>query len=171
MSKLQLKKLLATMDKSDIISLVLEMYDTRKEIKEYLDYYVNPNEKELFEKAKQVIENEYFPTKGYPKERLSVAKKAISDFSKLKPSPELEAELLIFLVECGCRFTNEYGDMSEAFYTSMEKNFERALKFMQKHKLLERFRPNVEKCVTWASPCGYGFADAIDDLFCEYFPS
>jgi hypothetical protein len=29
-----------------------------------LDYVVNPNEKEQFAKAKKIIENEYFPTKG-----------------------------------------------------------------------------------------------------------
>ena len=53
MSKLLLKKILNSMDKSDIISLMLEMYDTKKEIKEYLDYYTNPNEKEQFLKYKK----------------------------------------------------------------------------------------------------------------------
>lgn len=170
MSKMGLKKLLQTMDKGEIISLILEMYEAKKEIRSYLDYYVNPNEPEQFRKAKRIIENEYFPAKGLPKERLSVAKKAISDFSSLKSSPELEAELLIFLVECGCRFTNEYGDMSEAFYTGMENNLRRALQFMKKHGLLERFRPNVERCVRWASPCGYGFADEVRSLFSDYYP-
>ncbi len=169
MSKLQLKKMLQSMDKPEIISLILEMYDTKKEIKEYLDYIVNPNEKEQFAKAKKVIENEYFPAKGWPKERLSIAKKAISDFSKLKPSPELEAELLIFLVECGCRYTHEYGDISETFYIGMENNFRKALKFMEKNGLLERFRPNAERCVKWSSPCGYGFANEIESMFYEYY--
>ncbi len=105
----------------------------------------------------------------WPKERLSVAKKAISDFSKLKPSPELKAELMIFLVECGCRYTNEYGDITESFYTGMENNFNRALKFMKKHGLLERFRLNAERCVKWSSPCGYGFADTIEYMFDEYY--
>jgi len=169
MSKVQLKKMLQSMDKAEITSLILEMYDTKKEIKEYLDYVVSPNETEQFAKAKQIIENEYFPAKGCPKERLSVAKKAISDFSKLKPSPELEAELMIFLVECGCRFTHEYGDINEPFYISMEKNFERALKFMAKHNLLERFRPNAENCVKWSSPCGWGFADGIESIFYDFY--
>jgi hypothetical protein len=145
------------------------MYDVKKEISDYLNYYVNPNEKEHFLKAKHIVENEYFPEKGLPKNRLAVAKKAISDFSKLKPSPELEAELLIFLVEVGCRFTYEYGDMWEGFYDSMATNFERALKFMKKHDLLEKFQPNAERCVEWASPCGYGFADEIDSFFWEYY--
>lgn len=169
MVKLELKKLLQSMDKAELVSLILEMYSTKKEIAEYLDYYVSPNEKEQFLKAQKIIEDEYFPAKGWPKERLSVAKKAISDFSKLKPSPEFEAELMIFLVECGCRYTNEYGDMTESFYTGMENNFNRALKFMKNHGLLDCFRPNAERCVKWASPCGYGFTDTIEYMFDEYY--
>ena len=145
------------------------MYTTRKEIAKYLDYFVSPNEKEQFLKAKKIIENEYFPTKGWAKQRLTVAKKAISEFCLLKPKPELEAELMIFLVECGCRYTNDYGDMSSSFYTGIENNYIRALKFMKKHGLLERFRPNVERCVKWSSDCGYGFADSIGFVFDEYY--
>lgn len=44
MSKAQLKKHLNTLDKSQIIEMVMELYDARKEARDYLDYYVNPNE-------------------------------------------------------------------------------------------------------------------------------
>jgi hypothetical protein len=170
MSKSEFKKMLQSMDKGEIISLVVEMYDTKKEIKDYLDYVTRPNEKEQFEKAKQIVENEYFPSKGFPKARLSVAKKAVTDFSKLKPSPELEAELMMFLVECGCQFTHEYGDISETFYSSMEKNFGRAMQFIEKHNLTDKFRPNAEHCLEWSADCGWGFADEIAYIFYEYYP-
>lgn len=150
-------------------TLILEMYDTKKEIKEYLEYYSNPDEREKFKKHKKIIEAEYSLTAHLPEIRLSVAKKTISDFSKLKPSPELEADLMLFLVECGFRFTYEYGDMSEGFYDSMYNNLERVLKFMHKHRILDIFRLRAERCVKWASPCGYGYADGIEDLFHEYY--
>ena len=44
----RVKKLLQSMDKTELVSLILEMYSTKKEIAEYLDYYVSPNEKEQF---------------------------------------------------------------------------------------------------------------------------
>ena len=44
MSKAQLKKHLNALDKSQIIEMVMELYDARKEARDYLDYYVNPNE-------------------------------------------------------------------------------------------------------------------------------
>lgn len=169
MAKAELKKLLLSMDRTELISLILDLYSAKKEITEYLDYFVNPDEADQFLKAKRTIENEYFPLRGCPKERLSVAKKAISDFSKLKPTQEQVAELMIFLVECGCKYTNEYGDMNDSFYTGMENNFNRALKFMKKHNLLKQFKANAERCVELSSPCGYGFADTIEIIFDEYY--
>jgi hypothetical protein len=64
----------------------------------------------------------------------------------------------------------EYGDINEAFYIGMENNFRKALKFMEKNGLLEKFRPNAENCVRRSSSCGYGFADAIESMFYEYYP-
>ena len=39
MSKSKLKSVLMSMDKSEIIKMVLELYSARKEAKEYLDFY------------------------------------------------------------------------------------------------------------------------------------
>ena len=39
MSKAKVKKILMSMPKEEIIGMVLEMYDARKEAKEYLEYY------------------------------------------------------------------------------------------------------------------------------------
>jgi hypothetical protein len=40
---------------------------------------------------------------------------------------------------------------------------------MQKHDILDKFKLRAEQCVRWASPCGYGFADGIADLYYEYY--
>ncbi len=44
MSKATVRKKLNSMPKEEIIGMVLEMYDARKEAKEYLESYVNPDE-------------------------------------------------------------------------------------------------------------------------------
>ena len=38
MSKAQLKKHMKTLEKDEIIEMVMEMYDARKEAKEYLEF-------------------------------------------------------------------------------------------------------------------------------------
>lgn len=94
MSKIELKKHLQSLTKEQMIGQVLALYDNCKPAKEYFEYLLNPNEKEQFEKYKTIIVNEFYP-KGLrfnPALRFSVAKKAISDFRNLKPSPELLAD-------------------------------------------------------------------------------
>jgi hypothetical protein len=171
MSKILLKKHLQSQSKEQIIEQVLELYNSYKPVKEYFTFYLNPNEQGMFEKYKAVIVDEFYPkTKSFnPKTRFSVAKKAIADFSKFKPSPELIGDLMVTFVENACQFTFEFGDMWEQYYDSTATNFNQTLKFLHKNKLLDNFKLRIKKCVKYAKPCGYGFADEIRDLYLEYF--
>jgi hypothetical protein len=87
----------------------------------------------------------------------------------LQPSPEALADVMLYLPESACELTYCYGDYSEQFYDSTYNNYKAALMFMQKHGLLEQFKLRAEQCVRWASPCGYGFASEIADLYYEYY--
>ena len=42
-----------SMDKSEIIKMVLELYSARKEAKEYLDFYAEPNEGQKLEERSE----------------------------------------------------------------------------------------------------------------------
>ena len=171
MSKPALKKHLQSLSKEQLIEQVLDMYDNCKPAKEYFEFYLNPNEKEQLEKYKAIIINEFYPKGKYtePKTRFAVAKKAIADFRNLKPSPELLGDLMVTLAEMACKFTFDYGDMWEQYYTSAAINYELALKFLQKHNLLERFKLRCKSCVKYSKDCGYGFEDEMNDLFDEYY--
>ena len=80
MSKAQLKKHLLKLTKEQVVDVVLELYDARKEAKEYLEFYMNPNDDGKLEEYKKIIYNEFYPSRGEPKCRFSVCRKAISDF-------------------------------------------------------------------------------------------
>ncbi len=43
MSKAKLKKYLQTLSKEQVIEVMLELYDARKEAKEYLEFYLTPD--------------------------------------------------------------------------------------------------------------------------------
>ena len=171
MSKIALKKHLQSLTKEQLIETTLDMYDNLKPVKEYFEFFMNPNENEMFEKYKSVIVNEFYPKGKYtdPKTRFSVAKKAIADFRVLKPSPELLGNLMLTLPEMACMFTRDYGDMWEQYYDSAYNNFKNALLYLQKNNLLENFKLRCEDCVKYASNCGYGFADDMADLYYQYY--
>ena len=171
MSKATLKKELQKLTKEQLVEQILDLYDKNKSIKEFYDFYLNPkNEKELAKKYKKLIRQEFNvenPMRAGLK--FSVAKRAISDFKDLQVSPEALADVMLYLPECACEFTYHYGDMTEQFYNGAYNNFVTALKFIAKHDLLDIYSLRVEQCVKWSSSCGYGFADAIIDVYYEYY--
>lgn len=168
MSKAQLKKLLKSFTKEEIIDVIIELYDARKEAKEYLDFFVNPNDDVKLEEYKQIIYNEFFPKRGEPKFRFSICRKAISDFKKLKPHPSCIAELMVFYVELGVNFSAEYGDMWEDYYITIENNFGKALEFLYKNGLLTDYLPRIKKMLEASEKCGWGFSYGLYYYFEKY---
>lgn len=167
MSKAQLKKHLKTLEKDEIIEMVIELYDARKEAKEYLEFYLNPNESSKLDEYKKIIENEFYPSRGNSKTRFSVCRKAVNDFMKLKPAPELVADLMLFYCEQACQFSYDYGDMWDAFYTAVENNFARTVEFLRTNGLLDANEKRIKQILRLTSPCGWGFPDAMQDIYEE----
>ncbi len=148
MGVIELKKELIKFDNKQLIELIVDLYKKNKPVAEYLDFYINPNENEKFLQYKQKVFEAFFPKRGY-NYSLKDGKKAISDFKKLKPSPDLIADLMLFYVETGVQFTKTYGDINEAFYLSLESVFFDTLELIKKLKILESFddrcKKNIEK--------------------------
>ena len=132
MSKAKLKKHLLSLTKEQITDIVLELYDARKEAKDYLEFYLAPNCNAELEKSKKAIRNEFFPTRGFSE------------------------------------YTLEFGDMWEQFYTTLERNFDKAMRFIFLNGLLACYYKRIEKLIDSVSDCGWGFYDTLQDTYSEY---
>ena len=164
-----LKKELKTLGKDQLIALIADLYKKNKSAQEYLDFYVQPNERARFEKYRAKVVEAFCPKRGY-KLRLREGKQALSDFQKLKPAAELVADLLLVYVETGVRFTNAYGDIDEAFYTSLENTYTKALALMRQEKLLAQFAARTAQVVRDTSDIGWGFHDYLAEVRDESYP-
>lgn len=166
MSKQKVKSVLASMDKGEIIEAVLELYSSRKEAKEWLDYFAEPDEKKKLEEYKAIIGEEFYPRKRrQAKARFSVCRKALSDFKKMKPSEEAVAELMVFYMENACEFAYDCGDMWEQYYDSVQGNFKKTLLYIVKNGLWGKYDARLKQCVDWSADCGCGFTDSMEDLY------
>ena len=76
---------------------------------------------------------------------------------------------MIFYVETGVRYTNEFGDIHEQFYVSMENMFEQALKFITSNKLESKFQERCFQIVEDTANVGWGFHDQLSVIFENYF--
>ena len=163
MSLTKLKKELQKLDKPQLIALISELYKNQKSVKEYLDFYFEPNEADLLPAYRERVLRAFYPKRGYNYD-LRAGKAAISDFRKLGVSAQPLADLMLYYVECGIRFTNDYGDINESFYGSLETMYEQALALMQQEKLLSHFAERTRRVVTDTSGIGWGFHDMLTDL-------
>ena len=59
--------------------------------------------------------------------------------------------------------------MEESFYKGIENNFRRALKFIAKHNLSEKFKTNAKNCLELVSVCGYSFHEEMCEVFMEVY--
>ena len=162
--KSELKKL----DKNALIKHISELYKKFKPVKEYFDFYINPDEKKLLEQYKDKVTEGFFPKRGY-NIKLSISRKAINDFKKLGVSQESLADLLLHFVECGVELTNTYGDIDENFYTSVENTYDKALEIIDNNGLLEKFKSRALKIVNDTENIGWGFHDYLGDLYYDHY--
>lgn len=169
MTKAKLKKHLQMLPKEQIIELFLKLYDARKEAKEYLDFYLMPNSMAEVEKYKKAIRQEFFPDRGFS-EKPSFAKcrKVISDFQKLKPDPHCVADLMLFYIEQGCEYSVTFGDMWEQYYTTLENNFEKAVRVIAQNGLVLDYYKRIENLLDNAQNCGWGFGDTLADIYFNF---
>lgn len=165
----ELKRALGQFDKKQLINIIATLYKQHKPVKEYLNFFISPDEKKLHAKYREKVSEAFFPIVGYDWS-LKAGKKAISDFKKFGPSPELIADLMLFYTETGIEFTNKYGGVDEGFYYSLTSTYNASLKLLKKENLLPKFAARAYKAVTDTEGIGWYFHDNLADLYYEYYP-
>ena len=165
-----IKKELKKLDKDKLIDLVTDLYKKNKSVKEFFDFYVNPNERDLFEKYRDKVFEAFYPKRGYKYDPKG-GKQAIIDFKKLGTSSDLLSDLMLFYVETGIKFTNDFGDINEQFYKSLATTFVDSLTLMKKENLLDKFEDRVGKVLDDTSGIGWGFHDYLVQVWVDFYPT
>ena len=165
-----LKQYLGTRSREQLIAEIGEMFSKIDAVKDYYQSKLNLGySAEVSEKYKSVIKHEFFPARGFGRARLSVARKAVSDYQKVSASKFGAADIMLYYVEVGVQFTNTYGDIDEAFYNSMESMYDRAVKYIVRHGLQGQFEERCRRIVTDTAGISWGFNDGLSYIYEEHF--
>lgn len=169
MSLTTLKKTLAEKSQTELIKEIAELYTKFPNVKEYYSSKLG-NPLEVLNKYQDIIKKEfvYGNKKGFPKARLSVAKKAIQDFKKLSNDPKLIADINFTFVESVSSFNREFDPHVESFYQSPEHVFADTLAFLKKHHLLPDFQQRAYLIVKDA-PDGLDFFCNLHEQYENYY--
>ena len=97
MSKTQLKKELAQLDRDQLAQLILDLYSARKEAKEYFDFFIDPDVPKLYEKFRADIEKEMTRGKySNSNARISRIRKSIRQFESFGVGAESVIDLMLY---------------------------------------------------------------------------
>jgi hypothetical protein len=164
-----LRQYLRKKEQKELIDEIADLYKKFDSVKSY--YQASVFDDDQLEKYKQIIEYEFFPKSIHaePPCRISVAKRAIADYKKLSCSDTNLADIMLFYVECGVKFTNDYGDIDERFYNSMASVYVNVCQFIDKNNLKSKFQPRALAIVADTSNCDWGFHEYLRDSYDDFF--
>ena len=146
MSKRALQKYLSELTEDQLREQLMHLYTTFKDVKVYYDFVFNPREEKLVNESKEKIANEYFPVRRKrPRARRSVAQNYIKHFKTLGVNPLHIADIMWFNLEIAAAFNKERKFKQEAFYKSLAKSFDEAIRYCSVHGLTDEFLPRIRK--------------------------
>lgn len=100
MSKQALKKAIEELDAKQLRALLLELYSARKEAKEFLDFFAEPDIQGLTQKYQEGITKE-LERRGrrQAKPSITAVRRLIKSYATLQPGPEYVLGLMFYTLE------------------------------------------------------------------------
>lgn len=158
---------LTTWEKPALLALVKDLYDAAARNRDFIHARCQAEDGggEMLETYRSKIVEQFFSKKahGMGDLKLGEARKAIRDYRKATGNIPGTAELLLTYVESGVRFTREYGDIDERFYSSVESALDELAVLLRgpARELYPQFRERLAKVEKMADGIGWGFHDFV----------
>lgn len=159
---------LNTWDKPGLLALIKDLYEAAAENRDFVQArcQADAGGGEVLEKYRGKIVAQFFPARGMGKLKLGEARKAIRDYRKATGDLPGTAELLMTYVENGTRFTHEYGDIDERFYSSVESALDELAALLRgpARELYPLFSARLAQVEQMTDGIGWGFHDYVGDV-------
>lgn len=123
MSKARLKKHLSLLTSDQLTDLLLELYEVRKEARDYLDHWCDPDESKTLDKAKTAIHRIFYIGADRPRRRYAASDitTQVKHFMTLGLDRTTIADFLLYVAETQCEWLEgRYRRLSHL--SSMKKN-------------------------------------------------
>lgn len=133
MSKSQLKKEIGKFTAPQLRELLLEVYDARMPAKEYLDYFLDPDEDKIIDKTADVLRKEVCRTKRHmAKFRITRIKEALDKLRTLQVDNAKRLDLAVTTLRwlgqlsCSFSFTEPQGKSVRKFLADLVAECDRS---------------------------------------------
>lgn len=155
------------------MKLLIESYKISDKVQVLVNVKLKGNEGigDIAELYKSEINKEFFLNRGFGKLRVSVVKRAISEFETMSKDKYLLLDMMIFSIEMGTKFIEEFGDIDEDMVDYMTKKYDSIVNFLNKKggiELFKKFINRLEPIVKDTNNVGcWGIHDSFEGSFSQ----
>lgn len=152
MSKAKLKKYLATLTKEQLIEVITELYDARKEACDYLEFFMQPDAKSELEKARKNLWRTYFTPqgKGRPRPDKKNGSEIVKNFVSLGTEPEMNADIYLYHAELVVCWLVIRRVASKTAWDTLVNIFGKAAEAITSYDYTENFRRRIDKVLDYS---------------------
>ena len=159
---------LTNLDKPALLALLKDLYDSSAENRDFIQARCQATDSGVLETYRKRIIEQFYSKRadGIGPLKLGVVRKAIRDYRKATGNLSGTAELLMTFVETGTEFTRDYGDMDEAFYSSVESALLELSGLLRSEAecCYQQFSERLATVTEDSEGIGWGFHDFVVDV-------
>jgi 5'-deoxynucleotidase YfbR-like HD superfamily hydrolase len=158
---------LADWPRPALVALIKDLHDASPENRDFLRARFDAKNAggDALEKYRRKIVEQFFPKRGFGKLKLAEARKAIRDYRKATGNVVGTIDLLLTFVENGTEFTQQFGDINEAYYNSLESAAAEMSRLLlgEGKAAYDQFSERIRRVESLANHIGWGYGDYIRD--------
>lgn len=164
MSKAQLKKYIAGLDREHLEEFIVDIYTDVKAAKEYLDFFLNPDVNKVVDKTQRALYSKVYKPNGDPVLRVKFSKMndIMKDFSAKVRDSYIVADMMAYLLGLLCDYGSRYYH-GEAFVRSLVANFGRFSKWLVSSGIEEEYKERMEALIAKTHKIGWSCTDRVYD--------
>lgn len=172
MRKSSLKKHLESLNKEELQSEILILFDKFKEVKNHykLDLGTVEDRVKVYNQAKVEI-SKCFKTKSYVRPRRPRIKIMNSVIKRMEKSVLFEHEMIdirLHAAESVATFMNEYNYLSDTLFNALLKNYELALGIIQQSKLEDEHQSRIQNLLNQIDEY-YWISEEVKGLYVKVY--
>jgi Family of unknown function (DUF6155) len=168
----EFKRYLAELDEPGLRAELLKLFGKLPQVQEfYAQELASPAErKTMLNDYKKKIENQFWTHGGNPKNNIKNVeiRRILSDFEQVAVSPHELIDLMLYRVEVATSFANTLGGMPEAAYKAALAAFQKAVKLMGEHRLLDYFKSRCEDLFQYGN-VDYWYIEWLEEAWREQY--
>ena len=150
-----------------LVALIKDLHDASPANRNFLRARFDAEDAggEALENYRRKIVEQFFPRYGFGKLKLAEARKAIRDYRKATGNIAGTVDLLLTYVENGTEFTQQFGDINEAYYNSLESALNELTELLRGpgRECYPQCRHRLGRIVQLANHIGWGYGDYVRD--------